>query len=169
MPCVCLPVLCMSRSAQLKDPRCRVPWSQFCSDPWRAAEELHDRGCIMRSKSYLYFHMADQFHCMRTAHGDWAVDFIGRVDQPNDDWAEVSLTITVAALHAGTTSVAAGFLQQGLQVAVPTHACGQLVCCTAVCQEHYAWLAVLQDPVLAALQVTPGMHCMPRDVILMTY
>jgi hypothetical protein len=66
-----------------------VPWSRFCTDPWSAAEELHDKGCIKRSKSYLYFHMADQFHCMTTAGGDWAVDFIGRVDEPNEDWAEV--------------------------------------------------------------------------------
>ena len=58
-------------------------------DPWGAAEELHDRGCIKRSKSYLYFHMSDQYHCMRTAEGEWAVDFIGRVDEPDDDWAEV--------------------------------------------------------------------------------
>jgi hypothetical protein len=66
-----------------------VPWSSFCADPWSAAEELHDKGCIKRSKSYLYFHMEDQLHCMRTASGEWAVDFIGRVDEPNEDWAEV--------------------------------------------------------------------------------
>lgn len=44
---------------------------------------------MKRSKSYLYFHMEDQYHCMRTADGGWAVDFIGRVDDPNEDWAEV--------------------------------------------------------------------------------
>jgi hypothetical protein len=43
----------------------------------------------MRSKSYLYFHMTDQYHCLRTAGGEWAVDFVGRVDEPNEDWAEV--------------------------------------------------------------------------------
>lgn len=26
---------------------------------------------------------------MRTADGGWAVDFIGRVDDPNEDWDEV--------------------------------------------------------------------------------
>lgn len=66
-----------------------MPWSSFCTDPWSAAEELHDRGCIKRSKSYLYFHMIDQVHCLTTAAGEWAVDFIGRVDEPNEDWAEV--------------------------------------------------------------------------------
>jgi hypothetical protein len=86
-PALCSCPLC--RSTSLKDPRCRVPWSQFCSDPWRTAEELHDHGCIARSKSYLYFHMTDQYHCLHTHDGQWAVDFVGRVDEPNEDWAEV--------------------------------------------------------------------------------
>ncbi|KAF6265099.1 hypothetical protein COO60DRAFT_1624003 [Scenedesmus sp. NREL 46B-D3] len=78
---------------KLRDPSCKVPWSSFCTDPWSAGEALHDKGCIKRSKSYLYFHMEDQLHCMRTAEGDWAVDFIGRVDEPNEDWAEVLKTL----------------------------------------------------------------------------
>jgi hypothetical protein len=86
---VCAMLSCNPCSQSLKNPECRVPWSRFCIDPWSAAEELHDRGCIKRSKSYLYFHMADQYHCMRTAQGDWAVDFIGRVDEPDEDWPEV--------------------------------------------------------------------------------
>jgi hypothetical protein len=43
----------------------------------------------MRSKSYMYFHMIDQLHCMVTDKGEWAVDFIGRVEETNADWAEV--------------------------------------------------------------------------------
>jgi hypothetical protein len=43
----------------------------------------------MRSKSYMYFHMMDQLHCMVTAEGDWAVDYIGRVESANEDWKEV--------------------------------------------------------------------------------
>lgn len=85
-------VFCL-RSDKVQDPNCRVPWSTFCVDPWSAAEVLHDRGCIKRSKSYLYFHMEDQYHCMKTAEGGWAVDFIGRVEEPNDDWAEVSRSL----------------------------------------------------------------------------
>jgi len=81
---------CSNCSKALRDESCKVPWSQFCSDPWTAAELLHDRGCIKRSRSYLYFHMEDQYHCLRTATGDWAVDYIGRVDEANTDWAEVS-------------------------------------------------------------------------------
>jgi hypothetical protein len=54
---VCAMLSCNPCSQSLKNPECRVPWSRFCIDPWSAAEELHDRGCIKRSKSYLYFHM----------------------------------------------------------------------------------------------------------------
>lgn len=69
---------------------CKVDWKDFCVDPWTQAEELHNRGCAKRSKSYLYFHMMDQYHCFRTASGTWAVDFIGRVEHTNEDWAQVS-------------------------------------------------------------------------------
>ena len=68
---------------------CKVEWKDFCVDPWTQAEELHNKGCSKRSKSYLYFHMMDQYHCFRTATGKWAVDFIGRVEHTNDDWAKV--------------------------------------------------------------------------------
>eukprot|EP00882_Tetradesmus_deserticola_P027789 GHRQ01030916.1.p2 GENE.GHRQ01030916.1~~GHRQ01030916.1.p2 ORF type:complete len:106 (+),score=25.18 GHRQ01030916.1:413-730(+) len=87
--CAGLSVHCCSD--KLRDPACRVSWPRFCADPWSAAEELHDRGCIKRSKSYLYFHIEDQLHCMRTAGGGWAVDFIGRVDEPSEDWQQVRL------------------------------------------------------------------------------
>jgi hypothetical protein len=96
-----------------------VPWSTFCADPWSAGEELHDKGCIKRSKSYLYFHMEDQLHCMRTAGGDWAVDFIGRVDEPNEDWAEVNDFVS------GQTLVTARVL------------CGCALCCVSC--NHESW------------------------------
>ena len=83
----------------MKDPNCRVPWSSFCVDPWSAAEALHDMGCIKRTKSYLYFHMQDQYNCMKTADGGWAVDFIGRVDEPNEDWAEVRAWLSAIGLE----------------------------------------------------------------------
>lgn len=89
LPVLLQTLLICPHSDALKRPDCRVPWSSFCTDPWSAAEELHDRGCIKRSKSYLYFHMIDQVHCLTTAAGEWAVDFVGRVDGPNEDWAEV--------------------------------------------------------------------------------
>lgn len=98
LSCLSCRALC---SSKLRDPACHVSWPSFCADPWSAAEELHDRGCIKRSKSYLYFHMEDQYHCMKTAEGGWAVDFIGRVDEPNEDWSEVSSTAHCAAVCLG--------------------------------------------------------------------
>jgi hypothetical protein len=83
---------------------CRVTWPEFCADPWSAADRLHDAGCIKRSKSYLYFHMLDQYHCLTAANGSWAVDFIGRVDEPNEDWSEARIPVlactVLACFHA---------------------------------------------------------------------
>jgi hypothetical protein len=69
---------------------CQVSWGDFCVDPWGNSDRVHNAGCLMRSKSYMYFHMMDQFHCMVTAEGNWAVDYIGRVESANDDWKDVS-------------------------------------------------------------------------------
>jgi hypothetical protein len=33
--------------------------------------------------------MMDQYHCMITPTGDWAVDFLGRVEKGNEDWRVV--------------------------------------------------------------------------------
>jgi hypothetical protein len=77
------------RSDSLAQQHCQVSWGDFCVDPWGSSDRVHDKGCLMRSKSYMYFHMMDQFHCMVTAEGDWAVDYIGRVESANDDWKDV--------------------------------------------------------------------------------
>ncbi|KAI8473635.1 MAG: hypothetical protein J3K34DRAFT_518755 [Monoraphidium minutum] len=75
---------------KLKDPYClSTKWANFCKDPWGTTDVMHHAGCIKRSKSYMYFHMMDQYHCLVTDTGDWAVDYIGRVEHLNDDWAEV--------------------------------------------------------------------------------
>jgi hypothetical protein len=33
--------------------------------------------------------MMDQYHCMVTSTGDWAVDFLGRVEHGDEDWQVV--------------------------------------------------------------------------------
>eukprot|EP00878_Enallax_costatus_P016190 GHUV01016980.1.p1 GENE.GHUV01016980.1~~GHUV01016980.1.p1 ORF type:complete len:360 (+),score=69.06 GHUV01016980.1:529-1608(+) len=80
---------CMPGDNPVK-PQCQVDWGEFCRDPWGSSDRVHDSGCLSRSKSYMYFHMMDQHHCMVTETGDWAVDFVGRVENANEDWAEVS-------------------------------------------------------------------------------
>ncbi|KAF8073165.1 hypothetical protein HT031_000826 [Scenedesmus sp. PABB004] len=76
-------------------PRCQMDWSTFCTDPWGSSDRVADAGCLYRSKSYMYFHMMDQHHCMVTQSGDWAVDFVGRVESANEDW-----TLVVKAINA---------------------------------------------------------------------
>lgn len=82
-------ILCCPCRANLTRSECLVNWSEFCRDPWGSSDKVHDKNCLARSKSYMYFHMMDQHHCMVTDTGDWAVDFIGRVEKANDDWSEV--------------------------------------------------------------------------------
>lgn len=50
---------------------------------------LHQRDCLARSKSYTYFHMVDQWHCMRTASGESAVDYVGSVETGDEDWSAI--------------------------------------------------------------------------------
>lgn len=33
--------------------------------------------------------MMDQYHCMVTSTGEWAVDFLGRVEHGDEDWQVV--------------------------------------------------------------------------------
>ncbi|WIA09571.1 hypothetical protein OEZ85_008963 [Tetradesmus obliquus] len=83
---------CMAGDS-LTQPHCQVAWGDFCVDPWGSSDAVHDAGCLMRSKSYMYFHMMDQFHCMVTSEGQWAVDYIGRVESANEDWKDVLAAI----------------------------------------------------------------------------
>jgi hypothetical protein len=84
---------------------CQVSWGDFCVDPWGNSDRVHDKGCLMRSKSYMYFHMMDQFHCMVTAEGNWAVDYIGRVESANDDWKDVSSWVAGGVVTGGVASM----------------------------------------------------------------
>lgn len=79
-----------NNSDSLTQSHCQVAWGDFCVDPWGSSDAVHDAGCLMRSKSYMYFHMMDQYHCMVTSEGQWAVDYIGRVESANEDWKDVS-------------------------------------------------------------------------------
>lgn len=80
---------------------CGVSWDDFCEDPWGAADVLHRRDCLARSKSYTYFHMVDQWHCMRTAEGGSAVDFVGSVETGDEDWAAIVAAINARRRGAG--------------------------------------------------------------------
>ncbi|KAF8055655.1 hypothetical protein HT031_006677 [Scenedesmus sp. PABB004] len=70
-------------------PRCALPWAAFCADPWAGWDALHEGGCGHVEPHYAYWHMMDQARCMLTDSGDWAVDFLGRVEHGDEDWATV--------------------------------------------------------------------------------
>lgn len=46
-------------------------------------------GCGHVEHHYGYWHMMDQYHCMVTSTGEWAVDFLGRVEHGDEDWKVV--------------------------------------------------------------------------------
>eukprot|EP00879_Flechtneria_rotunda_P022930 GHRR01024236.1.p1 GENE.GHRR01024236.1~~GHRR01024236.1.p1 ORF type:complete len:277 (+),score=44.30 GHRR01024236.1:794-1624(+) len=70
-------------------PRCQMQWGHFCQNPFQRVQQLHEQGCTRVDESYSYWHMMDQYHCMITPTGEWAVDFLGRVEQGDEDWKMV--------------------------------------------------------------------------------
>ncbi|WIA40578.1 hypothetical protein OEZ86_013919 [Tetradesmus obliquus] len=70
-------------------PRCSLAWGSFCRDPFGEFDRLVDTGCGHVEHHYGYWHMMDQYHCMVTSTGEWAVDFLGRVEHGDEDWKVV--------------------------------------------------------------------------------
>lgn len=70
-------------------PRCQLEWGKFCRDPFAEFDRLYGGGCSHKQPHYAYWHMMDQYHCMITPTGEWAVDFLGRVERGNEDWKVV--------------------------------------------------------------------------------
>jgi hypothetical protein len=70
-------------------PRCQLEWGRFCKEPFAEFDRLYGSGCSHKPPHYAYWHMMDQYHCMITPTGDWAVDFLGRVEKGNEDWRVV--------------------------------------------------------------------------------
>jgi hypothetical protein len=67
-------------------PRCQMEWGRFCRDPFQEFDRLYGSGCSHKAPHYAYWHMMDQYHCMITPTGEWAVDFLGQVERGNEDW-----------------------------------------------------------------------------------
>lgn len=70
-------------------PRCQMEWGRFCREPFSEFDRLYGSGCSHKPPHYAYWHMMDQYHCMITPTGQWAVDFLGRVERGNEDWKVV--------------------------------------------------------------------------------
>lgn len=70
-------------------PLCQMEWGKFCKDPFGEFDRMYSLGCGHVEPHYAYWHMMDQYHCMITSTGDWAVDFLGRVEHGDEDWKVV--------------------------------------------------------------------------------
>jgi hypothetical protein len=70
-------------------PRCQMEWGKFCKEPFSEFDRLYGSGCSHKPPHYAYWHMMDQYHCMVSPTGQWAVDFLGRVERGNEDWKVV--------------------------------------------------------------------------------
>lgn len=70
-------------------PLCQMEWGNFCRDPFGEFDRMHAQNCSHVEPHYAYWHMMDQYHCMVTSTGDWAVDFLGRVEHGDEDWKVV--------------------------------------------------------------------------------
>eukprot|EP00775_Hariotina_reticulata_P005406 gene5406-5639_t len=70
-------------------PACSLDWDQFCHNPFGEWDRIHNKNCTRVEDHYAYWHMMDQYHCMVTPTGDWAVDFLGRVEAGDEDWRVV--------------------------------------------------------------------------------
>jgi hypothetical protein len=66
--------------------RCSMEWGRFCRQPFAEFDRLYGEGCSHKEPHYAYWHMMDQYHCMITPTGGWAVDFLGRVESGSEDW-----------------------------------------------------------------------------------
>lgn len=80
----------------------RVTWKHFCVDPFALGVLCSiNRECCKHSEGFMYHHVIDQGRCLLTASGQLAVDFIGRVEEIDDDFQAVVAEIN-KRIPAGT-------------------------------------------------------------------
>ena len=79
-----------TNSANRARPECGLDWRRFCANPYASVANLTAQHCTFRSFRSNMWHAFDQTHCLVTPDGaGWGVDFIGRVEHLDEDWAEV--------------------------------------------------------------------------------
>lgn len=72
-----------------------IKWMDFCMDPPSVADvcRKHPQCCPVRRTGdeslFYYFHLNDQTSCLLTEAGEWAVDYLGRVENEDEDLATV--------------------------------------------------------------------------------
>jgi hypothetical protein len=72
-----------------------IKWMDFCMDPPAVGDvcRKHPQCCPVRRNGdeslFYYFHLNDQTSCLLTEGGEWAVDYLGRVENEDEDMATV--------------------------------------------------------------------------------
>lgn len=72
-------------------PTCRhVTWDEYCTDPLSIGEICRkDAECCTKKWTHQDWHMRQQTSCFLTEKGDWAVDFIGRLEHFDNDLVDL--------------------------------------------------------------------------------
>jgi len=83
-----------------------VRWNDFCSDPLIVGDLCRKNpGCCPNFDSkFMYFHANDQTTCLTTIGGQWAADYIGRVEHLDEDFQEILMEIN-RRLPAGVAAL----------------------------------------------------------------
>ncbi|KAI7843497.1 hypothetical protein COHA_002740 [Chlorella ohadii] len=76
-------------AALASDEGCYVPWRDFCRDPFLLGDACVKRPhcCTRFNIPDQYFHLLPQASCLLTERGQLAVDFVGRVESFEEDFA----------------------------------------------------------------------------------
>ncbi len=67
-----------------------ITWDQYCEDPLAIGEICRKNAdCCTKKWTHQDWHMRQQTSCFLTDTGEWAVDFIGRLEHFDDDLIEL--------------------------------------------------------------------------------
>ncbi|KAL4536786.1 hypothetical protein Ndes2526A_g06292 [Nannochloris sp. 'desiccata'] len=72
-------------------PQCRhITWDEYCRDPLAIGEICRKNAeCCTKKWTHQDWHMRQQTSCLLTEEGEWAVDFIGRLEHFDDDLVQL--------------------------------------------------------------------------------
>lgn len=70
---------------------CQLPWDRFCTDPYSLGDvcQANRTCCPGIHPPHHYQHVEPQNKCLLTAEGGLAMDYVGRVERLDEDFAEL--------------------------------------------------------------------------------
>ena len=66
---------------------CSVSWDEFCKDPYILGDVCASKSCCIQSGVHQYLHVIPQTNCLLTTTQELAMDYLGRVEHFDDDFA----------------------------------------------------------------------------------